>query len=595
MSVIYKCKECGGDVEIQENGLGKCLYCGALQTLPKDQDDKIQNLLNRANDYRLICDFDRAIYEYEKLLELNETEPEAHWGLLLSKYGVEYVKDPVTYTYKPTLHRISSVSVFDDVDYQATIKYASPFAVNQYKAEAENIETVMKELLLLAANQDPYDIFISYKEADDITRQRTQDSYLAHDLYNELTAKGYKVFFAPKSLGVGLYEPKIYSAIISSKVMLVLGTKERYFNAVWVKNEWTRFVELIRNGEPKVLIPIYKDMDASDLPNGLAQYQALDMAAITFLPTLFDMIAETVSDRKSYINYHDSSAEDANLERGFLSLEERDFAKADAFFEKALNINPHSSQAYFGKLMIEMHITKQEQILSSNKRLKEYKNFERAVQFADSSLKMTLLQYEEAVDNALKEAERAKKQEELLRLNDREFTTPSALRDLGNDYISLSADDEYFSSAEKMGNRCLEVADEWELYEKKLNERKDYLSTMPNLLLLAPIMIPVGILTLLWGFIIWLPLCFVEWLIQLCIRAKKKSSAEFKMKNQQILDNKRILDSHIELLRSRNTDFESAFQPAENISAYPTFNVKERLLIRAGEKLFSIFDKKKKK
>ena len=217
MSIVYKCKECGGEIEPQDNGLGKCLYCGALQTLPKDKDDKIQNLLNRANDFRLNCDFDRAIFEYEEVLKLSETEPEAHWGLFLSKYGVEYVKDNMTFTYKPTLHRISSVSVFDDVDYKATLKYADSISVIQYKKDAEDIEMVMKELLLLSANQEPYDVFLSYKEMDDVTRQRTDDSYLAHDLYNELTSKGYKVFFAPKSLGVGLFEPKIYSAIISSK------------------------------------------------------------------------------------------------------------------------------------------------------------------------------------------------------------------------------------------------------------------------------------------------------------------------------------------------------------------------------------------
>ena len=401
MSIVYKCKECGGEIELQDNGLGKCLYCGALQTLPKDKDDKIQNLLNRANDFRLNCDFDRAIFEYEEVLKLSETEPEAHWGLFLSKYGVEYVKDNMTFTYKPTLHRISSVSVFDDVDYKATLKYADSISVIQYKKDAEDIEMVMKELLLLSANQEPYDVFLSYKEMDDVTRQRTDDSYLAHDLYNELTSKGYKVFFAPKSLGVGLFEPKIYSAIISSKVMLVLGTQPKYFDAIWVKNEWSRFAELIDNGEQKVLIPIFKNMEAGQLPNKLAKYQALDMANISFLQTLTDLISQSVN-HKSRVNFNkDSSAEDAYLERGFLALEDRNFQQANGFFESVLNLNPHNSQAYFGKLMVEMKISKQEQIVTSNKYLDEYSNFEKAVRFADQQLKTTLIQYEKKVKEAL--------------------------------------------------------------------------------------------------------------------------------------------------------------------------------------------------
>lgn len=399
--IVYKCKECGGEIEPQENGLGKCLYCGALQTLPKDKDDKIQNLLNRANDFRLNCDFDRAIYEYEEVLKLSETEPEAHWGLFLSKYGVEYVKDNMSFTYKPTLHRISSISVFDDVDYQATIKYADSISAMQYKKDAENIEMVMKELLLLSANQEPYDVFLSYKELDDVTRQRTEDSYLAHDLYNELTTQGFKVFFAPKSLGVGFFEPKIYSAIISSKVMIVLGTKPQYFDAVWVKNEWSRFSELIENGEQKVLVPVFKNMEAKGLPNRLAKYQALDMSNISFLQTLTSIITENVN-RKSIVNFSkDSSAEDAYLERGFLALEDKDFTQANSFFENVLNLNPHNSQAYFGKLMVEMKINKQEQILTSSKPLNEYANFEKAVRFADQQLKSTLFKYEKTIQDNL--------------------------------------------------------------------------------------------------------------------------------------------------------------------------------------------------
>lgn len=401
--VVYKCKECGGEIEPQENGLGKCLYCGAVQTLPKEKDDKIQNLLNRANDFRLNCDFDRAIFEYEEVLKLSEAEPEAHWGLFLSKYGVEYVKDNMTFTYKPTLHRISSISVFDDVDYQATIKYADSISAIQYKKDAENIETVMKELLLLSANQEPYDVFLSYKELDDTTRQRTDDSYLAHDLYNELTAQGYKVFFAPKSLGVGLYEPKIYSAIISSKVMIVLGTKPQYFDAVWVKNEWSRFAELIDNGEQKVLVPVFKNMEAGQLPNRLAKYQAYDMANISFLPSLLDVISQYVN-KQSRVKFNkDASAEEAFLERGFLALEDKEFAQAESFFENVLNLNPHNSQAYFGKLMVEMKITKREQILTSPKYLSEYKNFEKAVRFADQQLKPMLLRYEKRVRQAINE------------------------------------------------------------------------------------------------------------------------------------------------------------------------------------------------
>lgn len=37
--------------------------------------------------------------------------------------------------------------------------------------------------------------------------------------------------------------------------MVVIGTKPEYFKAVWVKNEWSRYLALIKNGAKKVLIP----------------------------------------------------------------------------------------------------------------------------------------------------------------------------------------------------------------------------------------------------------------------------------------------------------------------------------------------------
>lgn len=462
MSVVYKCKICGGEIQPNEDGrIGKCLYCGAVQTLPKEKDDKVSNILNRANDYRLNCDFDRAIYEYEKVMELDETEPEAHWGLFLSKYGVEYVKDNMTFSYKPTLHRISSISVFDDVDYQATIKYASDISAIQYKQDAENIENVMKELLLISTNQEPYDIFLSYKELDDVTRQRTIDSNLAYELYNALTAQGYKVFFAPKSLGVGLYEPKIYSAIITSKVMIVLGTQPQYFNAVWVKNEWSRFAELVENGENKVIIPVFRDMEANQLPSRIAKYQAYDMSNIEFLPSILNVISQSVSKNSKVAYNKDASAEDVYLERGFLALEDGNFSQAESFFENVLNLNPHNSQAYFGKLMVEMKITKQEQILTSPKYLSEYKNFEKAVRFADYQLKTALLKYEEDVSFSLNQIKYTKCVEEL-----KNVVTKEGLIKAKESFLELGD----FKSSTDYVSKIDETLKEYEINESQMME-----------------------------------------------------------------------------------------------------------------------------
>ena len=131
-------------------------------------------------------------------------------------------------------------------------------------------------------------MFICYKETDTSGR-RTQDSVLATELYHELTREGFKVFFSritlEDKLGVA-YEPYIFAALHSAKVMVVLGTRPEHFNAVWVKNEWSRFLVLIKNGTNKTLIPAYRDMDPYDLPEEFSHLQAQDMSKLGFMQDL---------------------------------------------------------------------------------------------------------------------------------------------------------------------------------------------------------------------------------------------------------------------------------------------------------------------
>lgn len=55
--------------------------------------------------------------------------------------------------------------------------------------------------------------------------------------------------------------------------MLVVGTREEYFNAVWVRNEWSRFLDIIKRDKEKVLIPCYKGMDPYDYRRNLMGFK----------------------------------------------------------------------------------------------------------------------------------------------------------------------------------------------------------------------------------------------------------------------------------------------------------------------------------
>ena len=224
---IFKCKMCGGALEINNETVATCEYCGTAQTLPKTDNDVISNLFNRANNLRLKNEFDKAEQIYEKIIEQDDTQAEAYWGMVLCKYGIEYVEDSKTFTRIPTCHRTSFDAVITDANYLSAIENADAAQKRIYENEAREIDKIQKNILAIVKNEKPFDVFICYKETDQ-TGKRTIDSSIANDIYHQLTAEGFKVFYAAITLEDKLgqeYEPYIFAALNSAKVMLVLGTK----------------------------------------------------------------------------------------------------------------------------------------------------------------------------------------------------------------------------------------------------------------------------------------------------------------------------------------------------------------------------------
>ena len=83
---IFKCKMCGGDLNIVEGTTTvECDYCGTKQTVPKSMDPNMQNLFNRANTMRMRGEFDKAAQIYEKIVQADNTQSDAYWGLILCK------------------------------------------------------------------------------------------------------------------------------------------------------------------------------------------------------------------------------------------------------------------------------------------------------------------------------------------------------------------------------------------------------------------------------------------------------------------------------------------------------------------------------
>ena len=280
---ILKCKMCGGELEItEETSVCECEYCGSKQTIPTVDDEKIMKLYDRANRLRMANEFDKAAGVYESIIAESDTEAEAYWGLLLCKFGIEYVDDPATGDKVPTCHRSSFDSIMEDSDFEMVMENADGISRNVYREQAKQIEEIRKGIIEVSGKEEPYDIFICYKEtAED--GDRTIDSVMAQNIYDQLTAKGYRVFFSRITLEDKLgqeYEPYIFAALNSAKIMLAFGTDYDYYNAVWVKNEWSRYLKLMAKDKSKKLIPCYKGIDAYDIPKEFKHLQAQDMGKV---------------------------------------------------------------------------------------------------------------------------------------------------------------------------------------------------------------------------------------------------------------------------------------------------------------------------
>ena len=401
---IFRCKMCGGDLEVNEGiNVLECEYCGTSQTVPTADNEKKVNLFNRANRLRMSNEFDKAAGVYESIAAEFPEEAEAYWGLCLCKYGIEYVDDPATAKKIPTCHRTSFDSIFNDSNFELAQEYSDAVAVSVYRNEAKEIDRIQKSILEIANKEDPFDIFICYKEtAED--GQRTKDSVLAQDIYDALTAKGYKVFFSRITLEDKLgqqYEPYIFSALNSAKIMLAIGTKYEYYNAVWVKNEWGRFLDLMKKDKEKVLIPCYTDIDAYDMPQEFQNLQGQDMSKVGFIQDLVRGIGkiiplesetQNIQVVRQVVTAANSNVENL-LKRGNLALEDKKWDEATAFFEQVLNENVEEPRAHFGKLLAEHSFSNEDELMQHTLPISDSNNYKKAYRFGDVDFKRTLENY----------------------------------------------------------------------------------------------------------------------------------------------------------------------------------------------------------
>lgn len=275
------CKICGSHYlkKINESEY-QCECCGTTKALDKTHEEEVLLI----NAYKLLND-NNFIDSEEAFIDIYNKYPncyDALWGKLLAHYGIVIIyKDGKGY---PTLHDYINNSFLEDEIYKKFIDNIGENKKEVYLNLALEIDKILKKSYNELKKQEPYDIFISFKQSEENNENiKTKDYYEALKLHSFLVGKGYKVFFSPVSLQgeVGKeYEPRIFHALRTSEVLIVYGQSAEHFEATWVKNEWGRYISMMEDNlkEKDSLIVCIENMNAYDLPLRLKKLQAIDFS-----------------------------------------------------------------------------------------------------------------------------------------------------------------------------------------------------------------------------------------------------------------------------------------------------------------------------
>ncbi len=236
------------------DGVLECRHCGMLLTFPKP-DSKVLSFLQQGEHDLDSCDFDRAHAAYSKAAELDPAEPEAYFGMALAAFKVQYLKDEVHGCLQPICHEISKRVFTEDPNYQKALEFATDEQKEVYHVRGHAIDSIREEFYELEKSGLDYDCFLCAKvteSGEPHCGTHTADCERANDIYHYLKDNGYKPFFSEREMKgrVGsAYEALILYALYTSECMLIVCSDEAYLQTKWVKNEYLRFLKMMKSDD----------------------------------------------------------------------------------------------------------------------------------------------------------------------------------------------------------------------------------------------------------------------------------------------------------------------------------------------------------
>lgn len=300
--VQKKCPTCGGRLELIGGKQYECRCCHNIYE--RGRKECLYDALQTASVFRESLNFAQAEIAYRNLISgfKEDDLSDVYWNLFLCEQRVIFETDQSGERF-PSFYDIVPEEIDCSASYNGALTYAREYDPQKSKTFmklAAKMRTVKNQYRTIKNTTPPYDIFICFKKTAVDGVSATPDFKLAYELYNKLSRE-YNVFFSERSLEnivVREFEPNIYHALYTSKVMLLLCSKREYLDSQWVKNEWVRFKTMTAAAsQTSALIPIFIDgFSPEDLPYELKSCQgyAADIGLIASLEKAVSAIVRPV-------------------------------------------------------------------------------------------------------------------------------------------------------------------------------------------------------------------------------------------------------------------------------------------------------------
>lgn len=359
-----RCTNCGAslDTATAENGVISCPYCLTTTQLPSlNSSDKVVSALAAGETSLRAGDFEKAMSDFTLASEENPEEPMAYWGKALARFKVQYIKDHAYNRYQPILFREEGRSFLEDRDYLKAVKLANYFQAEDYKKKAEEIEHVREEFNRLSQEGIDYDAFICVKVTGEYGLE-TEDSKAADAVWRLLSDKGFRPFLSERDVrnrrGAD-YEAMILYALRKAKTMIIVCFDEAYLETPWVKNEYTRYLKMIEDGDkdPDSLTIVYDKTPIDRLPGRSGRIQGIDYALRSADLAIADFVGnhqdQMAHQAVSKAQVGEASSQARNLViRGEQEFERGDLKKAKSYFDEALNEDPTRFEAWYDSFFL---------------------------------------------------------------------------------------------------------------------------------------------------------------------------------------------------------------------------------------------------